>query len=196
VGDALVAQIPGLLISVAAAMVVSCRQGAGPGTPDRGPDVRLSARVGHHGISHGHPGIIPGMPHVVFLAIASILAMRLGARSQPPAPSGRGNKAPASSDGEASWDDLQPWINSDLNWVTAHHPGDKNRQGDLLTRIKGVRRKFAQEVGFLPPPVHVRDTWNSNPAATASPCRGVIVGEEKPSPACTWPSTPVASPRR
>jgi flagellar biosynthesis protein FlhA len=54
---------------------------------------------------------------------------------------------------------------------------DKNRQGDLLTRIKGVRRKFAQEVGFLPPPVHVRDNLELKPSGYRITSRGVIVGE-------------------
>ncbi len=49
---------------------------------------------------------------------------------------------------------------------------DKKRQGDLLTRIKGVRRKFAQEVGFLPLPCMCATTSNSSPALTASPCAG------------------------
>ena len=54
---------------------------------------------------------------------------------------------------------------------------DKKRQGDLLNRIKGVRRKFAQEVGFLPPAVHVRDNLELKPSAYRITLRGVIVGE-------------------
>ena len=54
---------------------------------------------------------------------------------------------------------------------------DKSRQGDLLTRIKGVRRKFAQEVGFLPPAVHVRDNLELKPSAYRITLRGVVVGE-------------------
>ena len=54
---------------------------------------------------------------------------------------------------------------------------DKSRQGDLLTRIKGVRRKFAQEVGFLPPAVHVRDNLELKPSGYRITLRGVIVGE-------------------
>ena len=54
---------------------------------------------------------------------------------------------------------------------------DKSRQGDLLTRIKGVRRKFAQEVGFLPPAVHVRDNLELKPSGYRITLRGVVVGE-------------------
>jgi hypothetical protein len=70
---------------------------------------------------------------------------------------------------------------------------DKSRQGDLLTRIKGVRRKFAQEVGFLPPAVHVRDNLELKPSAYRMTLRGVMVGEGEAFPACSWPSTPAAS---
>ena len=180
VGDALVAQIPGLLISVAAAMVVS-RVGK---EQDLGRQIMdqmfVSPRVlGITATVMGILGIIPGMPHVVFLAIASILGYAAWVLAhKPPAPTIEESKAPASSDGEASWDDLQPvdQLGLELGYrlITLV---DKNRQGDLLTRIKGVRRKFAQEVGFLPPPVHVRDNLELKPSGYRINLRGVIVGE-------------------
>ena len=87
----------------------------------------------------------------------------------PPAPVG---------DGEASWDDLQPvdLLGLELGYRLIALV-DKNRQGDLLTRIKGVRKKFAQDVGFLPPPVHVRDNLELHPSAYRITLRGVVVGE-------------------
>ena len=54
---------------------------------------------------------------------------------------------------------------------------DKARQGDLLQRIKGVRRKFAQDVGFLPPPVHIRDNLELKPSMYRLTLRGAVVGE-------------------
>jgi flagellar biosynthesis protein FlhA len=54
---------------------------------------------------------------------------------------------------------------------------DKARQGDLLARIKGVRKKFAQEVGFLPPPVHIRDNLDLKPSIYRVTLRGAVVGE-------------------
>jgi flagellar biosynthesis protein FlhA len=92
------------------------------------------------------------------------------AHQRPATPEGGRHSSP-DIDGEASWDDLQPvdLLGLELGYrlITLV---DKNRQGDLLTRIKGVRRKFAQEVGFLPPPCMCATTWSSSPAATASPC--------------------------
>jgi flagellar biosynthesis protein FlhA len=180
VGDALVAQIPGLLISVAAAMVVS-RVGR---EDDIGKQIIgqmfVSPRV--LGITAAIMfilGIIPNMPHFVFLTIAAVLAYGAWMLAHKPPPADLQAQAPVStSDGEASWDDLQPvdQLGLELGYRLIALV-DKTRQGDLLTRIKGVRRKFAQEVGFLPPPVHVRDNLELKPSGYRITLRGVIEGE-------------------
>ena len=180
VGDALVAQVPGLLISVAAAMVVS-RVGK---DQDLGRQivhqVFVSPRVlGLSATIMGVLGVIPGMPHLVFLGIAAVLgyaAWVLAHRSAPP-PAAAAEVVPA-ADGDASWDDLQPvdQLGLELGYRLIALV-DKNRQGDLLNRVKGVRRKFAQEVGFLPPPVHVRDNLELKPSGYRITLRGVVVGE-------------------
>ena len=186
VGDALVAQIPGLLISVASAMVIS-RVGK---ESDMGRQIVqqlfMSPKV--LGITAGVMillGLIPGMPHTVFLLMGALLGWgawmldkkakaRVAAENRAPAP----QQQAAQSDGEATWDDLQPvdLLGLELGYrlITLV---DKSRQGDLLTRIKGVRRKFAQEVGFLPPAVHVRDNLELKPSAYRITLRGVMVGE-------------------
>jgi flagellar biosynthesis protein FlhA len=180
VGDALVAQVPGLLISVAAAMVVS-RVGK---DHDLGRQIVtqmfISPRV--LGISAAILivlGLIPGMPHVVFLSIGTILGYASWVLAhRPPPPDPDLVAPPPPPDGEASWDDLQPvdQLGLELGYRLIALV-DKNRQGDLLNRIKGVRRKFAQEVGFLPPAVHVRDNLELNPSAYRITLRGVVVGE-------------------
>ena len=180
VGDALVAQIPGLLISVAAAMVVS-RVGK---DKDIGRQIIgqmfVSPRV--LGITAAIMfvlGVIPNMPHLVFLSIAAVLGYGAWALAHKPLPTDPQAQAPAPvSDGEASWDDLQPvdQLGLELGYRLIALV-DKTRQGDLLNRIKGVRRKFAQEVGFLPPAVHVRDNLELKPSAYHITLRGVIVGE-------------------
>ena len=186
VGDALVAQIPGLLISVAAAMVVS-RVGKGE---DMGRQIVdqlfMSPRVlGVTGGVLAMLGLIPGMPHVVFLGMGSALiygAWVLSRKQQ--AEKAAKNAAPApqpaasGDSGEATWDDLQPvdLLGLELGYRLIALV-DKKRQGDLLTRIKGVRRKFAQEVGFLPPAVHVRDNLELKPSAYRVTLRGVSIAE-------------------
>jgi flagellar biosynthesis protein FlhA len=180
VGDALVAQIPGLLISVAAAMVVS-RVGK---DNDLGEQVLeqmfLSSKV--LGITASVLfllGIVPGMPHTVFLVFAAVIGAmawwRMGQENKPVLEP----EAPATaSDGEATWDDLQPvdLLGLELGYRLIAMV-DKDRRGDLLTRIKGVRKKFAQEVGFLPPAVHVRDNLELKPSSYRITLRGVVVGE-------------------
>ena len=180
VGDALVAQIPGLLISVAAAMVVS-RVGK---ESDIGKQIvgQMFASPRVLAITATFLfvlGVIPGMPHFVFLAISALLYYGAWALANRPVVSDAPVVAPvAPNDGEASWDDLQPvdQLGLELGYRLIALV-DKNRQGDLLNRIKGVRRKFAQEVGFLPPPVHVRDNLELKPSAYRITLRGVIVGE-------------------
>ncbi|MFP8834702.1 flagellar biosynthesis protein FlhA [Hydrogenophaga sp. XSHU_21] len=182
VGDALVAQIPSLLISVAAAMVVS----------RVGKDEDVAGLVGRQmfvswrvlGIAAAVLfllGVIPGMPHVFFLMFAALLGGLAWWRRQqelaPKKPAEAAAAAPA-GDGEASWDDLQPvdLLGLELGYRLIAMV-DKTRQGDLLTRIKGVRKKFAQDVGFLPPAVHVRDNLDLRPSAYRITLRGVVVGE-------------------
>jgi flagellar biosynthesis protein FlhA len=182
VGDALVAQIPSLLISVSAAMVVS-RVGK---EHDVGSQITRQVFSSPRALAIaaaiiGVLGVIPGMPHIVFLLIAAGMgwaARRMALRQQaekdaPPPP-----VAAAPADAEASWDDLQPVDTLGLEvGYRLIALVDKARAGDLLQRIKGVRRKFAQDVGFLPPPVHIRDNLELKPGMYRLTLRGAVVGE-------------------
>ena len=183
VGDALVAQIPALLISVAAAMVVS-RVGKGTDVGSQiATQVFSSPRsLGITATVIGLLGVIPGMPNLVFLTLAASLGYaaywmrerdRKAALVQPP----RLAEA-AQANPEATWDDLQPIDTLGLEvGYRLISLVDKARQGDLLVRIKGVRKKFAQDVGFLPPPVHIRDNLELKPSAYRLTLRGAVVGE-------------------
>jgi flagellar biosynthesis protein FlhA len=190
VGDALVAQIPALLISVAAAMVVS-RVGTEQdiGTQIRGQVFDSPQALGVAAGVVGLLGLVPGMPHIVFLIIAGALAglawqlmrQRRRAAAQPERATGT-ELMPANA--EASWDDLTPVDTLGLEvGYRLIALVDKTRQGDLLTRIKGVRKKFAQDVGFLPPPVHIRDNLvELKPSAYRVTLRGAVVGEAEAMP--------------
>ncbi len=191
VGDALVAQVPALLISVASAMVVS-RVGKEQdiGTQIRG-QVFNSPRALY--IAAGVVallGIVPGMPHWIFGLVAALLVLmawqmaRKQARDAQLAAAGPrgGEVVPAST--EASWDDLVPVDTLGLEvGYRLIALVDKARQGDLLARIKGVRKKFAQDVGFLPPPVHIRDNLvELKPSHYRVMLRGAVVGEGEAMP--------------
>ncbi|HXD08258.1 MAG TPA: flagellar biosynthesis protein FlhA [Burkholderiaceae bacterium] len=184
VGDALVAQIPALLISVAAAMVVS-RVGKDQDVGQQivGQMFRTAKSVGITAGIIGLLGVVPGMPHLVFLLISSLLGWlawwlhqkELQARA---AAAAKPVQAAAEPNAEASWDDLQPVDTLGLEvGYRLIQLVDKERQGDLLSRIKGVRRKFAQDVGFLPPAVHIRDNLELRPSAYRLTLRGAVVGE-------------------
>ncbi len=185
VGDALVAQIPALLISVSAAMVVS-RVGK---DSDIGSQIRsqvfgspkaLAITAGIIGVL----GLIPGMPNIIFLLIAGAiaalawsLAMRARRAEEAPAPVA----APAPVNAEASWDDLLPvdvlGLEVGYRLIALVDPARAGSAGDLLVRIKGVRKKFAQDVGFLPPAVHIRDNLELKPSVYRVTLRGAVVGE-------------------
>ena len=127
-------------------------------------------------------GVIPGMPNVVFLLIASGIgwgAWGLKQRERRAAeakPLSRDEKREANP--EATWDDLIPvdtlGLEVGYRLITLV---DAQRGGDLLMRIKGVRKKFAQDVGFLPPPVHIRDNLDLKPSLYRVSLRGAVVGE-------------------
>ncbi|MCX7742325.1 MAG: flagellar biosynthesis protein FlhA [Tepidimonas sp.] len=185
VGDALVAQVPALLISVAAAMVVS-RVGK---EQDLGQQIvsQMLDSPKVLGVTAGVLallGLIPGMPNGVFLLFALLIGgaawwlvqqRRQAERAQAQA---QQQASPSAPEAEASWNDLQPvdLLGLELGYRLIALV-DRSRRGDLLTRIKGVRKKFAQDVGFLPPPVHVRDNLELKPTAYRITLRGVVVGE-------------------
>jgi flagellar biosynthesis protein FlhA len=185
VGDALVAQIPALLISVASAMVVS-RVGKEQdiGTQIRGQVFDSPQALGVAAAVVALLGLIPGMPHLVFLLVAAALGalawqlmkQRRAAAAVPERSVGA-EVTPANA--EASWDDLTPVDTLGLEvGYRLIALVDKARQGDLLARIKGVRKKFAQDVGFLPPPVHIRDNLvELKPSMYRVTLRGAISGE-------------------
>ncbi|WP_043814857.1 flagellar biosynthesis protein FlhA [Rubrivivax gelatinosus] len=184
VGDALVAQIPALLVSVASAMVIS-RVGKEQdiGTQIRGQVFDSPQSLGIAAAIVLMLGFVPGMPHFVFLLIGgglALLSWQLQRKKKRAAavPERKEATDPAQANAEASWDDLTPVDTLGLEvGYRLIQLVDKARQGDLLARIKGVRKKFAQDVGFLPPPVHIRDNLELKPSVYRVTLRGAVVGE-------------------
>ena len=183
IGDGLVAQIPALVISTAAGLVVA-RVGTGE---DVGHQLvtqlfsrpRLLYLTG--GVI-GTLGMIPGMPHFAFLLLAAALgaaAYVVEQKQRPaevPAPE---PVAVASQDSpEASWEDLMPVDVLGLEVGYRVIPlVDKSQGGELLARIKSLRRKFAQDIGFLPPAVHIRDNLELKPNGYRIMLKGVTIGQ-------------------
>ena len=188
IGDGLVAQIPALVISTAAALMVS-RVGTGE---DIGRQMigSLLGKPRSLGITAGILGVlglIPGMPHFAFLLLAALVgaaAWRLTQkRAAPPASEAQPVPPPADDLVEATWEDVQPVDVLGLE-VGFRLIGlvDRVQGGELLKRIKSIRRKFAQDIGFLPPAVHIRDNLELKPSAYRVLLKGVVVGEGETHP--------------
>jgi flagellar biosynthesis protein FlhA len=189
IGDGLVAQIPSLIISTAAGMVVSrVASDQDIGTQLVG---QLFAKPQVLYITAGilgGMGLIPGMPNLVFLLLAALLCgsaylvskrnEEAPAKQEAAAAAAAANAPPAAAEQEeASWQDIMPVDTLGLEVGYRLIPlVDKAQGGELLKRIKGIRKKFAQEVGFLAPPVHIRDNLELKPSAYRITLKGVEVG--------------------
>lgn len=191
IGDGLVAQIPSLLLSSATAIIIT-RDSQAHNIGDQitkqmfGNTKVLWVTAAIVGLL----GAIPGMPNFAFLSIAAVLIgsakwmdkqKALGVLEEkveidekPVVP--HENK-------ELSWDDVQPVDLIGLEVGYGLIPMvDKNQNGQLLGRIKGVRKKLSQELGFLIHSVHIRDNLDLTPNAYRITLNGVPVGESSVQP--------------
>ena len=188
IGDGLVAQIPSLLLSVATAIIVT-RENE---TQEMGKEIRTQL---------GNPqalyiasavlfvmGIVPGMPHIAFLGFSAIAggyaywqgvqAKKEAEKPKVPAKTEAGVDHPVPEAKELGWDDVQQVDTIGLEVGYRLIPlVDKSQGGELLTRIKGVRKKLSQELGFLVPPVHIRDNLDLDPNAYTIAMLGVTIGD-------------------
>ncbi len=183
IGDGLVAQIPALIISIAAGVVVT-RVGDAQDVSQQ----FLSQLFSNPKLMYltaaiiAVLGMIPGMPNFVFLVLAASVASigwRIEKRERAVEPV---TVAPAPTlpreAQEASWSDVTPVDVLGLEVGYRLIPlVDKAQDGELLRRIRGLRKKFAQEVGFLVSPVHIRDNLELRPNAYKILLKGVEIGE-------------------
>ena len=181
IGDGLVAQLPALIISTAAGVLVTRV------STDQDLNQQLVEQLGGRpqvlyivGILLGVLGLIPGMPHVAFLLIAAGIAglaywlERRGTVTvvETPIPEPARQESP-----EVSWSDVVP-IDA-LGLEVGYRMialVDRAQDGELLRRIRGLRKKFAAETGFLVPAVHIRDNLELRPNAYRITLKGVEVG--------------------
>ncbi|MDX7921294.1 flagellar biosynthesis protein FlhA [Aeromonas media] len=188
IGDGLVAQIPSLLLSIAAAIIVT-RQNT---DQDMGTAVlgQLFENPKALVISAGillMMGSVPGMPHLAFLSLGAVAAAGawwlLRREKLNKARAASGELLPAQGDApveqkDLSWDDVMPVDIIGLEVGYQLIPlVDKNQGGELLNRIKGVRKKLSQEFGFLVPAVHIRDNLDLAPNQYRITLMGVSTGE-------------------
>ena len=183
IGDGLVAQLPALLIAVATAMLVTRSTG------EQEMGETMSKQVfGHQraltvaAVLMGLIGIVPGMPNLPFLLLAAILgwaAWKLRARPEAAddaAAGAAGAEAAPAAMAELSWDEVRPVEPLALEvGYRLIALVDQAQGGQLLARLKGVRRKLTQDLGFLIPAVHVRDNLELAPGQYRLLVHGVPV---------------------
>ncbi|WP_299016185.1 flagellar biosynthesis protein FlhA [uncultured Photobacterium sp.] len=186
IGDGLVAQIPSLLLSIGAAMMVT-RQNT---DEDMGQQMVFQMFNNPQaliitGVILFVMGIVPGMPHIPFLLLAAMIGglaywqikkQQVAAVAEAEEPSTELAAQPSQK--ELSWDDVQPVDIVGLEVGYRLIPMvDKEQGGELLDRVKGVRKKLSQDFGFLIPPVHIRDNLELPPNTYRISLMGVTCGE-------------------
>ncbi|HEY3851182.1 MAG TPA: flagellar biosynthesis protein FlhA [Steroidobacteraceae bacterium] len=188
IGDGLVAQIPALLLSVAVAILVT--RVSKPHDMSQqimsqvlGQPRALAVTAGILGLL----GIIPGMPNLVFLGMAAACATgaylmttrRAAAKAAAAAAPAKPAAVPAEQR-ELSWDDVEPVDAVGLEVGYRLIPlVDRAQGGELMGRIKGVRKKLSEELGFLVQPVHIRDNLELGPNSYRITILGAPVGESE-----------------
>ncbi|QRV25787.1 flagellar biosynthesis protein FlhA [Marinomonas foliarum] len=194
IGDGLVAQLPSLMLSTAAAIMVTRVNETG----DMGSQIvrqmfgsskALYVAAGVMTIM----GVVPGMPHFSFLSLAACLGglayfLEFRKKQKPKQGAKNATKTPAEGSAPAevrdlSWDDVAPVDMLGLEVGYRLIPlVDKTQGGELLARIKGVRRKLSQDLGFLVPSVHIRDNLDLMPNAYRVTLMGVSLAEAEVHP--------------
>ena len=183
IGDALVAQLPSLMLSIAAAAIVtrvtSSQDLAGQIGTQFGSARTWTPVAGILGLL----GVLPGMPHLVLLSAAGIAGFaawklrQIANRPPPPAPA-----APAPDLSKIGWDEVSDGMQVHLDIGYGLVPlVDERRGAPLMGRITGVRRQFSKELGFVVPQVRVRDDINLAPYTYRIIVGGVVIAEDQAS---------------
>jgi flagellar biosynthesis protein FlhA len=191
IGDGLVAQIPSLLLATAAGLLVT----RSTKEQDMGEQIvdqlfKDPKTLGVTSAIIGGMGLIPGMPNVPFLLLAAAggtgswyLIQRQKAANIAAINASRPEQEQPREQRELSWDDLSPVDPIGLEIGYRLIPlVDAKQGGQLMSRIKGIRKKISQELGFLIPAVHIRDNLDLSPTAYQITLFGVTFGEAETYP--------------
>jgi flagellar biosynthesis protein FlhA len=189
IGDGLVAQIPALLVSTGSALLAT-----------RGEDPELGSVLTRQLLSHKRPmqvtgitlgviGLLPGMPHVLFLGLAGLATWAAsratpggasGDKAAPGKPTARANELPR-SDEKAQRGELEAALPVELLGLEVGLDllgmVDAARGGELLTRVAALRKQLALELGIIVPPLHIRDDLRMRPGAYRVLLSGVVIAE-------------------
>jgi len=186
IGDGLVAQIPSLLLSLATAIVVTRVTTTESMTEQAGTQLGNPTALFVTSCIMAILGLVPGMPHLVFIVLSAgsaalgVMVLRREAATDSPAQIAAAAAAAPEQPRELDWEDLDqvdlvgleigygliPLVNAETG-------------GQLMTRVKGVRKKLSAELGFLIQPVRIRDALSIDPDSYHIVLKGVIRGRGK-----------------
>ncbi|OYW24081.1 MAG: flagellar biosynthesis protein FlhA [Sphingomonas sp. 12-62-6] len=185
IGDALVAQIPSLMLSIAAATIVTRVTSSQDLTGQIGSQFGSAKTWTPVAAILALLGVLPGMPHFIILpaaAIAGFAAWKLRQIAQRPVPVEEIIAAPVDPS-RISWEEVADSIQINLDIGYGLVPlVDERRGSPLMGRITGVRRQLSKELGFIVPQVRVRDDINLSPYTYRIVVGGVVIGEDTVSP--------------
>ena len=189
IGDGLVAQVPALMLSIATAVIVTrVSRAQDMGKQVLGQVFGQPRALAVAGVVLGVMGLIPGMPNIAFLLLGAIcggaawmMLKRERETRAKLAEEASVEAAPAAAPAERlelGWEDVAGVDPGGLEVGYRLIPlVDKNQGGERMGRIKSVRRKLSQELGFLVPPVHIRDNLDLGPNTYRITLMGVPMGE-------------------
>ncbi len=187
IGDGLVAQIPSLVLSSATAIIVT-RVSSKQQMTEQVMDQLFSNPMvlGVSASIIGIMGLIPGMPNLAFLSLAAAagtgtyFSWKRQQQQLLPVEEERQTEETAPEARDLSWDDVGPVDVIGLEVGYRLIPlVDRAQGGQMMDRIKGVRKKLSQELGFLIQPVHIRDNLELAPNAYRILLMGVPLGESE-----------------
>ena len=185
IGDALVAQIPSLLLSIAAAAIVTRVTSSQDLAGQIGGQFASARTWTPVAIILALLGVMPGMPHLIILtaaAIAGFAAYKLNQKAKRPAPVEVVAAEPIDQS-KIGWEEVTATMQVNLDIGYGLVPlVDERRGSPLMARITGVRRQLSKELGFVVPQVRVRDDINMAPFAYRIIVGGVVMGEDVVSP--------------
>ncbi len=185
IGDALVAQVPSLLLSIAAAAIVTRVTSSQDLAGQIGGQFASARTWTPVAIILGLMGVMPGMPHLIILpaaGIAGFAAYKLNQKAKRPAPMEIAAAEPVDQS-KIGWEEVTDTMQVNLDIGYGLVPlVDERRGSPLMGRITGVRRQLSKELGFVVPQVRVRDDINMAPFAYRIVVGGVVMGEDSVSP--------------
>nr|WP_242148470.1 flagellar biosynthesis protein FlhA [Sphingomonas sp. BAUL-RG-20F-R05-02] len=186
IGDALVAQIPSLMLSIAAAAIVTRVKSSMDLAGQIGSQFGSARTWTPVAIILGLLGVLPGMPHLVILpaaALAGFSAWKLRQIARRPAPAEVVAPVAPADLSKIGWDEVTDAMQVNLDIGYGLVPlADERRGSPLMARITGVRRQLSKDLGFVVPQVRVRDDINLAPYTYRIVVGGVVVGEDSVSP--------------